>query len=610
MLLARGLARRKRRAWRIAVVLLLGSAVLHIFHGMGSGATATGLLAIALVARRQDFSAEGDPSSQPRVLLRAALLLLGIYAYGAAALWMNRLVADRPFTLPFSLSETSRALVGLSLVHGHRHLSGDFADWFPASVVILELAAVVIVLAAWLAPWRYRLGQEARERELARALVSTYGEDTLAPFALRADKSYFFSESERAFLAYRVVGGVAIVSGDPIGPDDELASLLARFVEFVHARDWRIAILGASDRCLALYRAHGLQALYHGDEAVVDDGAVLARRPRDPEGSPVGAPAREGRLRGARGDAARALRRAAGRARGGRACLARIGAGARLRDGPRRALPARRRRRGLRDRAEPGRRGRGIPPLRGLARRQGALALDDAAVALGAERVHRVARLRRRRVGAGQRLREGVAELRPVRGAARARCAAVRAATAAAARAARAEGPLPARQPARCSTGSSSRTGSRASSSTSTGATCRVSGSRRSPRRATCRSRGRARRRCEREPGGRAAARARVDGRDQLGLSRAALRRVEAAAALRPPPDPLAPRALHRSALAVRLRRGHRRLGALRRRAEARAALARPGRVGRRDRSARAARLRGRRMRASRDASSGASSRR
>ena len=270
MLLARGLARRKRRAWQVAVALLLGSTVLHIFHGMGMGATFTGLIAIALVARRQDFDSAGDPSDQPRVLLRAGVILLGIYAYGAAALWMNRIMADQPFTLPFSLSETSRALVGLSLVHGHRHLSGDFASWFPASVLILGVAGALLVLVAWLAPWRYRLRQESRERELAHELVSAYGEDTLAPFALRADKSYFFSESERAFLAYRVVGGVAIVSGDPIGPVDELEPLLARFVVFAHARDWRIAILGASERFLDLYRALGLQALYHGDEAVVE----------------------------------------------------------------------------------------------------------------------------------------------------------------------------------------------------------------------------------------------------------------------------------------------------------------------------------------------------
>jgi lysyl-tRNA synthetase, class II len=39
-----------------------------------------------------------------------------------------------------------------------------------------------------------------------------------------------------------------------------------------HARacDWRIAILGASARWLAVYAAHGLHALYHGDEAIVD----------------------------------------------------------------------------------------------------------------------------------------------------------------------------------------------------------------------------------------------------------------------------------------------------------------------------------------------------
>src|SRR5439155_17717550 len=121
-----------------------------------------------------------------------------------------------------------------------------------------------------LAPWRYRLGQQTRQRETARALVAKWGADTLAPFALRADKSYFFSEDQRAFLAYRVVGGVAVVSGDPIGPPAEFDRLVARFIAFAHERDWRIAILGACEHCLGVYRAHGLHALYHGDEAVVE----------------------------------------------------------------------------------------------------------------------------------------------------------------------------------------------------------------------------------------------------------------------------------------------------------------------------------------------------
>jgi lysyl-tRNA synthetase class 2 len=140
------------------------------------------------------------------------------------------------------------------------------------SVLLLGLAAAASLVHVWLAPWRYRLRQETRERQVARGLVRDWGADTLAPFVLRADKSYFFSQDERAFLAYRVVGGVAIVSGDPIGPSAAFGPLLDRFIDFARERDWRVAVLGASERSLKLYRGRGLRAIYHGDEAVVDVG--------------------------------------------------------------------------------------------------------------------------------------------------------------------------------------------------------------------------------------------------------------------------------------------------------------------------------------------------
>src|SRR5205823_14574327 len=114
---------------------------------------------------------------------------------------------------------------------------------------------------------------EARDRLRAHELVRRFGTDTLAPFAVRQDKACFFAEDGDAFLAYRVVGGVAIVSGDPIGHPGAFDSLVRRFVDHAHERDWRVAILGASERWLELYRARGLQALYHGDEALVDTGS-------------------------------------------------------------------------------------------------------------------------------------------------------------------------------------------------------------------------------------------------------------------------------------------------------------------------------------------------
>jgi lysyl-tRNA synthetase class 2 len=276
---ARGLARRKRRAWQIALVVLLGLVALHLQHRFGYGAIATALVAVALVARRGDFDAPGDPDAHPRLALRALLFAVAIFGYSFVALWVNRVMADQPFTVPFALRETARAAVGVN-APGSAHLSGTFGEWFPLSVLLLTVTAVGVLLLAWLAPWRYRHAQEARHRRLTRDLVSAWGVDTLAPFVLRADKSYFFDEDERSFVAYKVVGGVAIVSGDPIGPPQRFSELVASFLRFAHARGWRVAILGASEGALDTYRAHGLHALYHGDEAVVDTAAFsLEGRP-------------------------------------------------------------------------------------------------------------------------------------------------------------------------------------------------------------------------------------------------------------------------------------------------------------------------------------------
>ncbi|HSB39629.1 MAG TPA: phosphatidylglycerol lysyltransferase domain-containing protein [Gaiellaceae bacterium] len=266
---AGGLARRKRRAWQVALVLLGGSTVLHLLHGFHAGAAATALLVVALVAQRHEFDAPGDPATRPALALRAILLAAAIFAYGALALWLNQLAIDQPVSAGLIVRETGAALVGARL-HGASHLGAGIGEWFPLSVFLAGLAAAGWLLLGWIAPWHYRLRQEARERRLARDLVEAWGVDTLAPFVLRADKSFFFSEDERAFVAYRVVGGVAVVSGDPVGPPAAFAPLLDRFLEFARGRGWRLAILGASERCLTLYRERGLHALYHGDEAVLE----------------------------------------------------------------------------------------------------------------------------------------------------------------------------------------------------------------------------------------------------------------------------------------------------------------------------------------------------
>jgi len=272
VVVARSLARGNRRAWQVALVLLAVLLVLHVERRFDDGAIVTGIAVVALLARRGSFSLRGDPSARPRVLLHALLLGAGIAVYGIATLWINRVMADTPFTFSFSLEVVGRALAGLSF-RGADHLSGPVADWLPVSIFLLGFGSAAFVLLEWLAPWRYRLRREHGEAELAQNIVSTWGVDTLAPFALRADKSYFFSPDRSTFLAYRVVGGVAIVAGDPIGPAGGSPELVGAFLDFAHERGWRVAVLGVSEACLGLYQSVGLRSLYHGDEAVVDTGS-------------------------------------------------------------------------------------------------------------------------------------------------------------------------------------------------------------------------------------------------------------------------------------------------------------------------------------------------
>ena len=233
--LSRSLARRRRRAWQLAVVVVVASAVAHLAKGLDfEEATISLLLLVALVRWRVRFDVPGDPASV-RPLLGLGAALAGIAA-----------VAGRAELRGVELSHrTGDALLGLAVV------CGSLALYF------------------WLRPFGQAVAQTVGERRMARALVDAYGTDSLSFFALRRDKSYLFSPSRRAFLAYRVVGGTALVSGDPVGDDAEIDDLLAELRRLARAHGWRFAVVGASGDHLERYRALGLKPVSIGEEAVL-----------------------------------------------------------------------------------------------------------------------------------------------------------------------------------------------------------------------------------------------------------------------------------------------------------------------------------------------------
>jgi len=109
----------------------------------------------------------------------------------------------------------------------------------------------------------------AESRRRATALVRRHGHDTLSFFKLRRDKHYLFSADGRAFLGYRVEGGVMLVSGDPVGPVDALPDLVREACAFAELRGLKLGAIGASAEATVLWKQAGMHALYLGDEAIV-----------------------------------------------------------------------------------------------------------------------------------------------------------------------------------------------------------------------------------------------------------------------------------------------------------------------------------------------------
>jgi lysyl-tRNA synthetase class 2 len=231
---ARGLARRKRRAWWLALAIVAASAVAHLAKGLDFEESVTHLLLLAaLIRARRHFVAPGDPATI-RPLIQVAVALV--------------------------------VCVPLATIYALDH--DAFSERIEEALLIV--IAGLGVRALWLL-FRPSKAEptEPDERLRAEALVRESGSDSLAYFALRSDKNYFFSVSGKSFLAYRVIAGTALIAGDPIGERAELSELVAEFRRVAHAKGWRVAVAGASSETLEEYAALGFKSIYLGDEAVI-----------------------------------------------------------------------------------------------------------------------------------------------------------------------------------------------------------------------------------------------------------------------------------------------------------------------------------------------------
>jgi lysyl-tRNA synthetase class 2 len=227
------------------------------------------VVAIAvLIWAYREFPAKGDPNN-PRFALVMFTLLLASSAVLGTTLVAAVDANPSPSLKDHLLYTLQRGLAGTGMWYSTSGV--DVPHWTNVLLNFLGSALLVLTVYAFFRPRRgVELLGEADERRLRELLDKHGGEDSLGYFALRRDKAVIFSPTGKSAIGYRVVGGVSLAGGDPIGDIEAWPGAIEAWLAEAAAHAWTPAVMGASERAGTVYARYGLDALELGDEAIVE----------------------------------------------------------------------------------------------------------------------------------------------------------------------------------------------------------------------------------------------------------------------------------------------------------------------------------------------------
>ncbi|MDX2544759.1 phosphatidylglycerol lysyltransferase domain-containing protein [Streptomyces sp. WI04-05B] len=270
LLLAHGLRRRKRRAWRAAVALLPAGAVAQFAYRHSLvGLVISVVLLVTLLRHRTEFAALPDPRSRWRALTNFVLMSAGSLALGLVIVSAH---GDRMYGDPSLADRITHVLYGLFGFEGPVDYDGPTSWTVGFSLGALGLLTALTTIYFAFRPEHPAANLTPEDEDRLRVLLDKHGRrDSLGHFALRRDKAVVFSPSGKAAVTYRVVSGVMLASGDPIGDVEAWPGAIERFMDEAKAHSWTPAVMGCSETGGEVWtRETGLDALELGDEAVVD----------------------------------------------------------------------------------------------------------------------------------------------------------------------------------------------------------------------------------------------------------------------------------------------------------------------------------------------------
>lgn len=272
MILARGLARRKRRAWVLALIILVINLATELFrsnhHPDQIAVTAVSILMLGVF--HKSFYAKSDPSTRLQPLIGFAIALIVFFI--ASLLLLKIRNHDEIVGTP------SIKNIFLFIIEGFIGVSGPIkftservTDLTAFTLGTFGVFTLVVPLGLYIRRVKPIPKMSDDDLNQVRTLIKhDLEQDSLGYFATRRDKSVIWALNRKAGIAYRVQGGVMLASGDPFGEYSLWPDAIAEFIKVAEEYAWTPAVMGCSDRGGEVWVEHaGMIAIDIGDEAII-----------------------------------------------------------------------------------------------------------------------------------------------------------------------------------------------------------------------------------------------------------------------------------------------------------------------------------------------------
>ena len=269
LIVADGLRRGRRFAWYAALAIqgglaiLAGSYIAAALMPARPGSTPSdGLGAVDITAQYHPLSLI-LPLLVPVLLV--VLLLMTRRLFGVSAPPKTYLALALSLFFTAVVLSVIYVLAGLSLAQGFSPAPGlpellaDLPDRFlplgylldlspafvpqsGAAVILYEgigitfwIITAVLILRSFLRPAHNAQGSDVAR---ARAILKTTEGSSLSWMTQWSGNSYWFSNSGNSFIAYRVLSGIALTLGPPVGPPSELGRTIDEFTHHATEKGW------------------------------------------------------------------------------------------------------------------------------------------------------------------------------------------------------------------------------------------------------------------------------------------------------------------------------------------------------------------------------------